>query len=242
LHHPADGGTRANGLVLTHGAGSNCDAPLLIGAAGAFSAAGYWVMRCDLEFRRRRASGPPSPATAAADQAGLRCALAALRDIAPGCLFLGGHSYGGRQATILASEEPHLTAGLLLFSYPLHPPEKKDQMRTKHFPHLRTPSIFVHGTRDPFGSVGELAAALALIPSPTRLITIEGAAHDLKRGRFDFAPAIRALAELAADARGLDQMSGGRGELGRGMSPIETGRATSRPRGFRLTQPLKRSR
>src|SRR5207248_6418450 len=62
------------GLVLTHGAGGNCRAPLLVAAAEAFCAAGFVVLRCDLPFRQRRPSGPPSPAGAAADRAGLRAA------------------------------------------------------------------------------------------------------------------------------------------------------------------------
>src|SRR5207302_8072774 len=80
LHRPAGGSKR--GLVLTHGAGGNCKAPLLVAAATAFSAAGLHVLRCDLPFRQRRPSGPPSPATAAADRAGLRSAVAAMRNIA----------------------------------------------------------------------------------------------------------------------------------------------------------------
>jgi predicted alpha/beta-hydrolase family hydrolase len=199
LHQPDDAGARPNGLVLTHGAGSNCNAPLLIRAASAFSAAGFWVLRCDLEFRRRRPSGPPSPSTSAVDRAGLKSAMAAMRDIASGQQFLGGHSYGGRQATVLASDEPDLAHGLLLFSYPLHPPKKQSQGRTEHFPRLRVPSVFVHGTDDPFGSLDELGSALALIPAPTKLIAIEGARHDLKRGNFDLQSIVAALLEQACD-------------------------------------------
>jgi predicted alpha/beta-hydrolase family hydrolase len=94
-------------------------------------------------------------------------------------VFLGGHSYGGRQATMLVAEEPALVDGLLLLSYPLHPPKKPDQLRTGHFPSLRTPSFFVHGTKDPFGTTAEMNAALALIPGPHGMLDVEGAGHDL---------------------------------------------------------------
>ena len=70
---------------------------------------------------------------------------------------------------------------LLLFSYPLHPPNKPELLRTAHFPQLHTPALFVHGTRDPFGSIEELRAAAALIPARTDLLAVEGSAHDLKR-------------------------------------------------------------
>ena len=175
------------GLVLTHGAGGNCRAPLLVAAAEAFCAAGMMVLRYDLPFRQRRAFGPPSPATAVADRAGLRDAVAQLRELIAGPVFLGGHSYGGRQATMLAAEERETAAGLLLFSYPLHPPEKPEQRRTAHFPALHTPALFLHGTKDEFGTPEEMRTAIALIPARTDLTLIEGAGHDLKRGRLDFA-------------------------------------------------------
>src|SRR5438552_7640216 len=126
LHRP-DGAGR--GLVLTHGAGGNCRAPLLVAAAEAFSAAGLAVLRCDLPFRQRRPHGPPTPSGAAADRAGLKEAVIALRGTVAGAVSLGGQSYGGRQATLLAAEEPELAAALLLFSYPPHPPGKPDRLR-----------------------------------------------------------------------------------------------------------------
>lgn len=193
--HRADG-TGERGLVLTHGAGGNCRAPLLVAAAEAFSAAGITVLRCDLPFRQRRPSGPPSPATAAADRAGLKAAVAALRGIVTGAVSLGGQSYGGRQATLLAADEPELVASLLLFSYPLHPPGQPHRLRTEHFPRLRVPALFVQGTADPFGSTAELRAAIALIPAATRLLSIEGAGHDLRRGRFDFAAVVTEFSDM----------------------------------------------
>ena len=80
---------------------------------------------------------------------------------------------------MLAAEQPQLTSGLLLLSYPLHPPHKPAQLRTAHFPQLKTPSLFVHGGRDPFGSHDEMKSALALIPGQTMLLEIEGAGHAL---------------------------------------------------------------
>ena len=180
-------------MVLTHGAGGNCNAPLLVAAANAFAEAGLFVLRCDLPFRQRRPTGPPSPSTAGADRAGLKSAATALREIAPGAILLGGQSYGGRQATMLAAEEPNLATGLLLFSYPLHPPGRPERLRTEHFPRIRVPAVFVQGTVDPFGAIAEMRPALALIPAATRLIAIDGAGHDLRRGRFEIAPVVAAV-------------------------------------------------
>jgi uncharacterized protein len=177
LHEPAQ--PSGDGLVLTHGAGANCQSKLLVALANAFSNAGYLVLRCDLPFRQSRPNGPPFPAMAARDREGLRRAVDVLRSKTPGRIFLGGHSYGGRQGSMLAAEQPQLVAGLLLLSYPLHPPRKPAELRTAHFPQLKTPSLFVHGGRDPFGSHDEMKAALALIPAQTLLLEIEGAGHEL---------------------------------------------------------------
>jgi len=166
-------------LILTHGAGSDCTAPLLVALAETFAGHGYVVLRCDLPFRQERRTGPPFPGNAERDRAGLGNAVAVLRKNVAGRIFLGGHSYGGRQSTMLCAAEPDLVSGLLLLSYPLHPPRKPEQLRIQHLPNLRTPSLFVQGTRDPFGSIEEMKNALRLIPAKTELMTVEGAGHDL---------------------------------------------------------------
>ncbi|HET9789864.1 MAG TPA: alpha/beta family hydrolase [Candidatus Angelobacter sp.] len=177
LHTPEN----ANGhtLVLTHGAGGNCESKLLVAVSQAFSESGFLVLRINLPFRQQRPFGPPFPAAAARDREGLKRAAELNKERAAGKVFLGGHSYGGRQSTILAAENPALVDGLLLFSYPLHPPRKPLQLRTAHFPSLKTPSLFVHGTRDPFGLVEELRPALELIPARHDLLPVEGGGHDL---------------------------------------------------------------
>ena len=179
MHTPehATGEARA----LTHGAGSNANAPLLVSLARAFCQAGLTVLRYDLPFRVARASGPPFPAAAARDREGVRRAVEALRQRVKGRVFAGGHSYGGRQTAMLAAERPGAADGLLLLSYPLHPPKKPDQPRTSFFPDWRTPALFVHGTRDPFGTVEELRGAMERIPARVDLVVVEGAGHDLRQ-------------------------------------------------------------
>jgi len=177
LHAPAQ--PNGDGLVLTHGAGANCQSKLLVALAEAFADSGCVVLRCDLPFRQSRPHGPPFPAMAARDREGLRRAVEVLRKQASGRIFLGGHSYGGRQGSMLAAEHPDVAAGLLLLSYPLHPPRKPAELRTSHFPQLHTPALFVHGGRDPFGSHEEMKAALKLIPASTLMLEVEGAGHEL---------------------------------------------------------------
>jgi hypothetical protein len=176
--HQAEG-TSANFLVLTHGAGGNSNAAVLVALAEAFAQQGVSVLRCDLPYRQRKPSGPPSPSDAKRDQQGLRRAVMLMKQQFSGRAFLGGSSYGGRQASMLAAGEPALVDGLLLLSYPLHPPGKPDRLRTQHFPELRIPTLFVSGTRDTFGSISELENAIKLIPGKTKLVAVEGAAHGL---------------------------------------------------------------
>jgi len=173
-HHP-----NGNGLVITHGAGANCDTALLRAVAEAFASAGIVTLRCDLPFRQQRPKGPPFPAQAERDREGLRRAVEALREVAGQKIFLGGHSYGGRQATMLAAEETNVADALLLLSYPLHPPHKPQDLRTGHFGSIEIPALFVQGTRDTFGTIEEMRAALALIPARTDLAIVEGAGHSL---------------------------------------------------------------
>lgn len=208
LHKGAGG--RGDGMVLTHGAGGNCRTPLLIAVSEAFQAAGVTVLRCDLPFRRRRPTGPPGPADAARDRAGLQSAVAALKQIVGGAITLSGVSYGGRQASILAAGEPQLADALALFSYPLHPPGKPRELRTAHFAVLRTRALFVQGARDPFGSISEMEDNLRAIAAPHVLLVVEGAGHDLKRGRFDLDLVIEAHRSLgfSREGPGREALSG----------------------------------
>jgi predicted alpha/beta-hydrolase family hydrolase len=175
LHRPE--GTARTGVVLAHGAGSDCNSRLLTVLAAAFAARGVIALRVDLPFRQARRSGPPHPSGSERDREGLRQACAWIRRQGASSVILGGHSYGGRQASMLAADDPSVADKLLLISYPLHPPRRPEQLRTAHFSVLKTPAVFVHGTRDPFGSPDEMRAAL---PAGAKLILIEGAGHEQK--------------------------------------------------------------
>ena len=179
LHH-APGSVDA--LVLTHGAGSDHGAPVLRAVADAFARANVTVLRCDLPFRQARASGPPRVSEAERDRRGLANALVAIGPFAARRRFVGGHSYGGRQASMLLATADDIAQGLLLMSYPLHPPGKPQRARMAHLADIGVPTLFVHGTRDPFGTIDEIEAARATMRAPSRLLAIAGAAHGLPAG------------------------------------------------------------
>jgi uncharacterized protein len=167
-------------VAITHGAGSNHDAALLQKVATALTDARIAVLRYDLPYRLMRPVGPPPPGSATRDRDGIRLAAEWLRGELGVAVYGAGHSYGGRQTTMLAAESADVFAGLMLLSYPLHPPKKREQLRTEHFPNLRTPSQFVHGSRDPFGLPEEMQDALKGIPARNELSIFEGQGHDLK--------------------------------------------------------------
>jgi hypothetical protein len=80
---------------------------------------------------------------------------------------------------MLAASQPDVTEGLLLLSYPLHPPKQPTELRTTHFPNLHTPALFVRGSRDGFGTYSEMEEALKLIPARTEILGVGGAGHEL---------------------------------------------------------------
>lgn len=197
LHAPE--GAAVGALVLTHGAGGSRDTPLLCALADRLAGEGVAVLRCNLAFRALRPKGPPRPGDAARDRAGLKEAALALRRRVPGRMVLGGHSYGGRQSSMLLADEPELADGLLLLSYPLHPPGRPAELRTAHLPRLKTKTLLVSGTADPFGTPEELERARALVPAPTTLVLREGAGHDLlaRRNPAEVAAAAQEIARAA---------------------------------------------
>jgi hypothetical protein len=166
-------------IVLTHSAGTNCDSPLLVALAAEFSLRGSTVLRCDLPFRLLRPKGRPLGQFAARDQAGLKRAVELVKARISKRVYLGGHAYGGHQASLLAASESSLVSGLLLLSYPLHPPQQPSQLRILHFPSLRTPALFVQASRDPFGTPREVREALVTLPTQAKVVVVNNARQEL---------------------------------------------------------------
>jgi hypothetical protein len=115
-------------------------------------------------------------------------------------LVLGGLSYLGRRARMLASDVPDLAQSLLLFLYSLHTPGRPGEPQTAHLPQLRTPIVFVHESHDPFASPPEIRQAVGMIPAPTRLVEIEGAGRDQLPGRRITGETHREIAARALQA------------------------------------------
>ena len=191
-HEPAG---RPKGIVvLTHGAGGDRDSPLLQQVCDEWARRGWLAVRYNLPYRRRRPKGPPS-GSAATDRAGIVEAITVCRGLSDGPLIAGGHSYGGRQTSMVVAGREAGVDVLTLFSYPVHPPGKPERPRTEHLPDIRVPTVFVHGTSDPFGTPGEVRDAAAMIAAPTEVVEITGARHDLRSKTLDV-PALAIEAAL----------------------------------------------
>lgn len=172
-------------MALWPGAGSAAAHAGLVAIDDALTAVGRPVARVDFPYRRE---GRRAPDRAAKLMASVREEVDALCEqwsTTPEHLVLGGRSMGGRICSMVAAgaddEAPLPVAGLVLMSYPLHPPGRPERLRTGHLTELRTPVLLISGDRDPFGSPGELAEARALIPGPVTSVTLPGAGHDLRR-------------------------------------------------------------
>jgi len=191
-HEPA--GPPEGLVVLTHGAGGDRESLLLQRVCGEWAQRGWLAVRYNLPYRRRRPKGPPS-GSAAADRAGIVEAITLCRGLSRGPLIAGGHSYGGRQTSMVAASGEISVDVLSLFSYPVHPPGKPERPRTEHLPGIRVPTVFTHGTSDPFGTPGEVRDAAAMISAPTEVVEITGARHDLRSKTLDV-PALAVDAAL----------------------------------------------
>ena len=161
-------------LLLFPGAGSSSTHPSLVAIEKAVA-----PMRCrraDFPYRKAGRKAPDRTPVL----------LQTVRDEAApllkGGLVLGGRSMGGRMCSMVVgdAEDPLDARGLVLISYPLHPPGKPDSLRVEHLPRLEVPCLFIHGTRDPFGSPEQLQHWTATIPGTVTLRWIEGRGHDLK--------------------------------------------------------------
>ena len=189
--HEPDG-TPTGVVVLTHGAGGNRDAPLLKRLCDEWASRGWLAIRYNLPYRRRRPKGPPS-GSAATDQAGVVEAVALASTLSGGPVIAGGHSYGGRMTSMAVADGSANVTVLTLFSYPVHPPGRPERPRTEHLPRIMVPTVFTHGTSDPFGTIDEVRAAAELVPKPIEIVEIAGARHDLGSKSLD-------VPKLAADA------------------------------------------
>jgi uncharacterized protein len=164
-------------VLLVHGAGGDLDDPGLVGLADGVAAAGHLVVRANLPFRE---AGRRAAPRADRSVAGFHALMASVRRLAPRTPWVvGGKSYGGRVASMAVADGLR-AAGLLLYSYPLHPPGKPEKLRVDHWPDIPVPCMFLQGDRDAFGTVEELEGQLRRLPRRARVRVVPGGDHSLR--------------------------------------------------------------
>jgi uncharacterized protein len=183
-------------LILGHGAGAGQESGFMTAFAHALAALGVDVVTFNFLYTEQRRKIPDRPAVLEG------CFRAVIDRIAQetelrASIFIGGKSMGGRIATQVAAADPALAIdGLVLLGYPLHPPGRPDEKRSKHLPAIGRPMLFVQGTRDAFGTPSELQPILdALSPRPI-IYVVDGGDHSFKLTRRDPATQAAALANV----------------------------------------------
>lgn len=172
-------------LVLFPGAGSDRDHPCLVAIDHAVQP--RLCVRADFPYRRAGRRAPDRAPVL------LDAVVAEVGALPRGGLpVLGGRSMGGRICSIAVADGLVRAAGLVLVSYPLHPPGRPDRLRIAHFERITVPCLFVHGTHDPFGTPDELATWTATIPAPVEHVLIERGRHELRGAEQQVAAAVAA--------------------------------------------------
>ncbi len=179
LRYPASGGKKsAPTLILAHGAGAGQSSRFMVQCAEALAERGLETVTFNFLYTDKNRRVPDPPATL---ESCYQSIVDAVERRAPGRpIVIGGKSMGGRIATQIAAratDDLAAVKGLVLLGYPLHPPGKPEQLRTRHLPQITRPMLFIQGSRDTFGTPGELGAVLAGLGAQTELMTVEGGDH-----------------------------------------------------------------
>ncbi|MFM8602288.1 MAG: alpha/beta family hydrolase [Actinomycetota bacterium] len=185
---------RPAGVVLFPGSGSSAAHPALVSLATAFDP--LPVLRADFPYRR---AGRPFPDRAPVLVQCVRDevrAFAASLGVPTSRIIIGGRSMGGRMCSMAVADgdDPLRVAGLVLVSYPLHPPGKPESLRTAHLPGVDVRTLCISGTRDTFGTPAELRRAFRRVPGEVTWHFVEGKGHDLKKADDEIAAAVRSWA------------------------------------------------
>jgi len=177
---------RPEGLVLFPGSGSGAGHSSLLAIEHRLSP--MPVGRYDFDYRLVGKRAPDRPPVLLARVRECAHRFATEHGTTTSALILGGRSMGGRICSMVAGGVPDIDGerampvrGVVLVSYPLHPPGRPDNLRVEHLPRLTVPCLFVHGTKDDFGSPDELRRSTAVIPGAVTHHFIENGRHDLKK-------------------------------------------------------------
>ena len=200
-------------VVLAHGAGAGQQHPFMVQTASALASRGLDVATFNFPYTEAGRRLPDKPPVLEA------CYLAVLQTVRDrvgrqeASIVIGGKSMGGRMATHVAARHAEAAgplAGIVLLGYPLHPPGRPQQLRVAHLPAIATPTLFVQGSQDPFGTPDEIRTAMATMRCETRLVVVEGGGHsfEVKGGRLASTAAVERVYDDVATWVGSTAASG----------------------------------
>jgi len=184
LVYPAPARKRVGiAAVLAHGAGGNQTSPFMVEFATGLAERGIDAVTFNFVYSEQKRRLPDRNDKL---EACWRAVIAAARtgplgpEVAGDALAIGGKSMGGRIASQVAAADAEGVAGLVLLGYPLHPPGRPDQLRSRHLPAISVPMLIVQGERDAFGTPDELRPVLRRLKAKSRLYVVEGGDHSFK--------------------------------------------------------------
>ena len=165
-------------LILAHGAGDDMTSPFMAHFHGAFARAGLLSIIFNFPYKE---AGRKPPDRMPKLMAAYEAVIDRLRrdELAPGQLFIGGKSMGGRVATMLAAEGVPVE-GLVLLGYPLHPAGRPEKLRSDHLPRIEAPLLFIQGDRDNLCRLDLLRREIRPLGKQASLHVIEGGDHSFK--------------------------------------------------------------
>lgn len=172
-------GSGPNGILLAHGAGTNQDHPAMTALREGLARAGHTVLSFNYPYTERGVKAPDRAAKL------IECHRGAADFFRPqvGRLFLAGRSMGGRIATMLVAEGDQ-AEGIALYSYPLHPAGKPENLRVAHLPEVHVPLLFIQGTRDPLARLELFEKHIATLTNAD-VVLLEGAGHGARGGGWN---------------------------------------------------------
>jgi predicted alpha/beta-hydrolase family hydrolase len=198
VYEPATAGDDIAVFVAAHGAGGSMTDRSMLAAANALRARGFGVVRFNFLYKERGSSRTdPMPKCMSVIEA---VVARTRKELSPRKTIIGGRSFGGRAASMLAADG-YDANGLLLLAYPLHPPGQPNKLRDEHLPKIRMPVICFNGTRDPFCTPEIMKRVLKTVTAPWEMHWLEGADHSFhvlkSSGRTD-ADVVGEMADASA--------------------------------------------
>ena len=167
-------------VLLGHGAGANQLSSFMRMFAGGLAERGIDTMTFNFLYKEQGRSVPDPKARLESCYRAVIDAAFNHRKLKNNRLVIGGKSMGGRIASQVAAENADGISGLVFLGYPLHPPGKPDKLRAEHLKEIRVPMLFVQGSRDAFGTAGEIRAVIEKLRMPAAVYVVEGGDHSFK--------------------------------------------------------------